>query len=119
VQSEDARDEEIAMLREALAKKVVDSTMLTGLIRKIDVTEINLEGGACGLLADAFADQLFANAAENYLEVSFTSAKHIELGNIVVTIQRVLGKTPHQFRQDAEAKLLAIEKSKGQKGGAT
>jgi len=54
------------------------------------------------LFTDAFADFLVESGAENYVEVSFTSEKRPEIGQIVVTVQRLSGKTPHALRRDAE-----------------
>ena len=60
---------------------------------------IGLNGLACQLLASSFAGQFVGAGAVNYLEVSMT---HKELGDFVVTIQRRQGKTPVQFRLEAE-----------------
>ena len=61
-----------------------------------------IEGGAAGLLAQAFVASFDAapTEAKNYIEVTFNSVTH---GQIVVTAQRLLGKTPHQLRKVAEA----------------
>lgn len=52
---------------------------------------MELEGGACQLLAESFIDQFKDNKAKNYLEVGFYNE---ETGPITVTIQRVNGLTP-------------------------
>jgi hypothetical protein len=90
-------------LRALLAEKVVTSTMLTGLVPEDGGMTVGFEGGACGMLAQVFGDQFYQNKAINYLELRFNSAKHPELGPLVVTLQRVEGKTPHQLREVAEA----------------
>lgn len=89
-------------LRELLAEKVVSSTMLTGLVPDDGGMMLGFEGGACGMLAQVFGDQFYESKAINYLELRFDSAKHPELGQLVVTLQRVEGKTPHQLRELAE-----------------
>lgn len=89
-------------LRELLAQKVVDSTMLTGLVPEDGALVAGFKGGACGLMAAAFGEQLFTSGAENYIEAMFTSSKYPDLGQITVTVKRETGKTPHQLRRDAE-----------------
>lgn len=56
-----------------------------------DTIDMTIEGGACGVIADAFASQFKEEGAVNYLEMQFNNT---ELGQIVVTIQRVDGATP-------------------------
>jgi len=69
------------------------------------------EGGACGIMAAAFAGQLKGTGAPNFIEMNFT---HPEIdGPIAVTIQRVNGKSPGQLRSEAVAQrdeLLAALK---------
>lgn len=84
---------------EALGDDVAARTMIEDLRMQGGGLEMQFSGGASGLLAQAFVDALDAYAAANYLEVSFDSAKH---GRIVVTTQKVAGKTPHQLRKEAE-----------------
>ena len=86
-------------LRKALAEKAVSQTMLREL--SVGNRSINaaFEGGAAHLLADAFADQFLEKEATNYLEVHLHSAA---TGPLVVTLQRVNGKTPHQLRAESE-----------------
>lgn len=95
-------------LRDLLAEKVVNSTMLTGLIPEDGGMTVGFEGGACGMLAQLFGDQFYESKAINYLELRFDSAKHPELGSLVVTLQRVDGKTPHQLREVAETQVSAV-----------
>lgn len=52
---------------------------------------IELEGGACQLLAESFADQFAESGATNYLEMSFYSEK---TGSLVVTMQKSGAITP-------------------------
>lgn len=95
-------------LRELLAEKVVKATMLTGLVPDDGGMTLGFEGGACGMLAQVFGDQFYESKAINYLELRFDSAKHPELGSLVVTLQRVDGKTPHQLREVAEAQARRL-----------
>lgn len=95
-------------LRGLLAEKVVTSTMLTGLVPDDGGMTLGFEGGACGMLAQVFGDQFYESKAINYLELRFDSAKHPELGALVVTLQRVEGKTPHQLREVAEVQVQTL-----------
>jgi len=53
--------------------------------------DLELEGGACRLLAEAFSEQFIDSGATNYLEVSFYSEK---TGPLIVTMQRAGAITP-------------------------
>jgi len=99
----DALIAENERLREVLAEKLIDSTMLTGIDIGNGSLTIGAKGGVCGIMADSFGQMLFESGAENYIEAFFSSSKHTELGQIVVTVKRETGKTPHQLRQVAEA----------------
>lgn len=65
------------------------------MLKKLNVEngrlDLELEGGACQVLAETFIDQFKDNNATNYLEVGFYNE---ETGPITVTIQRVNGLTP-------------------------
>jgi hypothetical protein len=89
-------------LREMLAQKVVDSTMLCSFTARDGGVSIGLEGGACALMAQAFAAQLYESDVVNYIEAKFESADYPGLGEIVVTLKRESGKSPHQLRIEAE-----------------
>ena len=93
---------ENSSLRDALADKVVDSTKLRAFLPADGGFTIGLEGSACALLADAFGEQLYTSEAINYLQLTFTSGAYPDLGEIVVTLQRCTGKTPHELRINAE-----------------
>lgn len=93
---------ENSSLRDALADKVVDSTKLRAFLPADGGFTIGLEGGPCALLADAFGEQIYTSDAINYLQLTFTSGAYPDLGEIVVTLQRCTGKTPHELRIDAE-----------------
>lgn len=73
---------------------------------------MELEGGACRLLANAFAEQFKEAGAVNFLEVNFTSDT---LGPISVIMQRSQGKTPGSILSEARAQrdelLVALKKA--------
>lgn len=81
-----------------IAEYVSDEAYLTG-IQTVGSIDVGLKGLACQMLASSFAGQFVGSGAVNYLEVAMT---HQELGDFVVTIQRREGKTPVEFRMDAE-----------------
>lgn len=95
-------------MRDLLAQKLVDSTMLTGLVPDASGINIHLEGGACRLVADAFGEQLYSSGAENYIEAFFSSSKYPDMGQIVVTVKRETGKTPHALRLAAEQEVRRL-----------
>lgn len=51
------------------------------------------EGGACGMLVEAFAAQFKQSGATNYLELGF---EHPDTGPVTVTMQRKEGVSPAQ-----------------------
>lgn len=53
--------------------------------------------------ANAFGESLRSCDAENYIETRFVDKSEDPPLEILVTIQRVAGKTPHQLRREAEA----------------
>ena len=63
------------------------------------------EGGAVQLMVDALVDQFLESGASNYIEMQFHSEA---TGPLVVTLQRVNGKTPHQLRAEAEQERDAL-----------
>lgn len=85
-------------LRRELSGKLISSTLLTELTTNSDGLFMGLKGGAAQLLAGAFADQFRGTGATNYLELRFTNDDL----NLLVTLQNLAGKTPHQLRADAE-----------------
>lgn len=93
-------------LRGLLAEKVVDSTMLTGLEVNRGGIDIGFEGGAAQMLAEMFIEQFNASGAINSLEVTFQDK---ELGQIVVTTQRMGGLTPAQQRSKAIAERDCLQ----------
>lgn len=96
-------------------------TIYGGTIKRLDEARLNninfgrngelsiqLEGGACGLFAQTFADQFIGSNAINYVEATFTCP---EIGDLSVTMQKLSGKTPHQLRAIAQAEITALKKT--------
>ena len=110
----DAADEierlwaEVAGLREELAQKVVDQTMLTGLTVQDGGLTMGLQGGAAGLLAEMLTQQFKDGGGINYLQLSFTSSVALPGEAFIVTVQKCSGKTPHQLRMEAEAEAAGL-----------
>lgn len=77
---------------------IANEAYLTG-VSTNNGLDIGLKGGACQMLAEAFAGQFVGSGATNFLEVGLASEK---TGPLIVTIQRVFGKTPSQLKQEAE-----------------
>lgn len=91
-------------LREEIGKRVMDETFVTGLYLDRGVS-LGCKGGAAQMLAEMLAQQIEETNALNYLEMSFTSKQVAPDTQYLVTIQKCRGKTPHQFRMDAENRL--------------
>lgn len=53
-------------------------------------------------VANDMAQVLIASGAPNYLE-TYLRCRNKSVGDMVLTIQRIDGKTPHQLRMEAEA----------------
>lgn len=92
-------------LRQGLADKVVSETLLREMSVQNGGLNMTLEGGAARLFAASFVDQFRESGASNYLEMSF----HVDNMHLLVTLQRVAGKTPAQFRKEAEKSLASLE----------
>lgn len=90
----------------AVTNKQAHDTMLSGLNVSNGEAILSLEGGACRLLADAFANQFTGSGATNYLEMQMHSEA---TGPMTITMQRVAGKTPGQ--RIAELEQLVNETS--------
>ena len=86
-------------LRKALAQKVTSETMLRDLSVGNGSINASFEGGAVHLLVDSLATQFVESGAHNYIEMQFHSEA---TGPLLLTLQRVNGKTPHQLRAEAE-----------------
>ena len=100
-------------LRHLLAEKSVSEIMLEDI--GVNGSSLNLQfaGGAAQILAESFAEQLVESGADNYLEISFCSKLFMPGEQIVVTLQRVMGKTPHLFRVEAENELNKLKEKFG------
>lgn len=107
----DRLEAENEQLRAMLSEKVISSTMLREFTMASGGLTIGLEGGACALMAQTFGKQLYESEAENYIEVTFDSPDYPSLGQITVTVRRETGKTPHQLRLAAEAKVAELQQA--------
>lgn len=95
----------------SVAEFVTSQTLLTGMgPDDKGGFGMQFEGGACQILAHAFADQFKRSGAINFLEVTFHSN---ELGELSVTMQRSNGKTPGNLLAEAKRQrdelLLALK----------
>lgn len=96
-------------LHSLLAEKMVSEVLIEDINIRDNGLNIQMKGGAAQILAECFAQQFIESGATNYLEVSFASEKLMPGESLVVTLQKVSGKTPHRFRMEAEAKLQELE----------
>lgn len=72
--------------------------------------EMVLQGGPAGYFAAYMAEMLEMRDGgcqpyANYVEMSLTHAK---AGPLILTLQRSMGKTPHQLRREAETERDAL-----------
>lgn len=89
-----------------LAEYMTSQTMITSMGPNGDGGfGIHFEGGMCGLIINAFAEQFKESGAINYLECHFISD---DIGPMTVTIQRLAGQSPHQLRSEAEIKCSKL-----------
>lgn len=97
-------EQENAELRAALADKLVSQTLLKRLVAENGQMKLEMEGGACRLMAEAFGTMLQESKAANYIETLFEwgGVEGDPKAVILVTVQRGEGKTPHQLRTEAE-----------------
>lgn len=72
------------------------------------ITEAKVQGGAAVILATLFESVFETAGGINYVEVDL---HHKRLGGLIMTIQRMQGKTPHQFRVEAEAKVEDLKEA--------
>lgn len=91
------------------AEQIAQKTMIKN-IGLNNGLNIDLEGGACQLLAEQFGYQFSKSDAKNYIEMSFISREYLPDEKLVVTIQRMKGKTPHQFRVELEQEVAQLQK---------
>ena len=110
----EAAEKENAKLRIALAEKVTSEATLRDLNVGNGFINATFEEGSVQPMLDALADQFVESGSSNYIEMQLHSKAAISL---LLTLQRVDGKTPHQLREEAEkerdvlrADLAAAEK---------
>lgn len=106
--AQSAQSEKIAQLKARIAEllgehgqRIAQEAMIKNIGINNGLT-MSLEGGACQLLAEHFASQFASSGATNYLEMTFVSKEYMSDEKLCVTLQRVKGLTPHQFRLVAE-----------------
>ena len=99
-------NEENGNLRRGVADSAVAATMLTEMVMNKSGLTLQLEGGACQLLANTFADQFREQGGVNFVEMGFTAKDGLRL---IVTMQKVNGKTPAQLRTEADQRAAAAE----------
>ena len=89
-------------------KKVINDPVLAGIEANEDGVNMMFKGAAPNILAGMFVGILDENTdAQNYITFKFFHERH---GLILITVQRYSGKTPHELRKEAEAKLEEAEK---------
>jgi hypothetical protein len=92
----------------AIVEKHIDpkQVMMTGLNVHNGSFSMGLEGGPVRIFAAAFADYFKESPASNYIEMHLASTDP-EIGELICTLQRKQGKTPHALRREAEEALRA------------
>ena len=95
-------------LRTMLSERLLDETRLVDFAIANGGLAMGLRGGAAQLLAEMLADQIESTGAVNYLEVRFTSRTIAPGERYLVTIQKCVGKTPHELRLAAECELARL-----------
>ena len=93
----------------AIVEKYIDPSqvMMTGMNIQNGSFDIGLEGGACRLFVESFAEYFKNSEATNFLEMRFASTDP-DIGELVLTLQRIQGKTPGQLKHEAEAERDAL-----------
>lgn len=84
-------------------EKIISDPVLAGIDLHHGLT-IGLKGAGVQLFAEMFAAQFKEAGAINYIEATMVS-QDPDIGELVVTLQRRAGKTPHQLRVEAEQRL--------------
>lgn len=92
-------NDENGKLRRGVADSAVAATLLTEMSLNKGGLTLQLEGGMCQLMANTFAQQFREQGGVNYLEMGFTANDGLRL---IVTMQKVNGKTPAQLRNEAD-----------------
>ena len=105
-----ARRKKIAELEREIERleNVISDPVLAGIEANEDGVNVMFKGAAPNILAGMFVGILDENPdAQNYITFKFFHERH---GLILITVQRYSGKTPHELRKEAEAKLEEAEK---------
>lgn len=84
----------------------LNNPRLSGMHLYQHTLQIGMEGGPVQMFAEAFAAQFKGAGAKNYIEMTLRSLDD-DIGNLIVIMQRVNGKSPHQLRMYAEQALPA------------
>ncbi|WP_227461636.1 hypothetical protein [Cupriavidus pauculus] len=90
------------------ATEALENPRLAALHMHENMLTMGLQGGAAQILAEAYAEQFRQIGAVNHIEISFTSTDPA-IGQMVVTLQRVEGKTPATMKAEAEARVRELE----------
>jgi hypothetical protein len=88
-----------------LLVKTIAEPLLTGINIGNGTIDIGMQGVGPQLLAGMFIGMLDDPRAKNYVECHLYSPKH---GQIVVTVQRCSGQTPHQLLEAARKEISAL-----------
>ena len=105
-----AQRKKIAELEREIERleKVISDPVLAGIEANEGGVNMMFKGAAPNILAGMFVGILDENPdAQNYITFKFFHERH---GLILITVQRYNGKTPHELRKEAEAKLEEAEK---------
>ena len=105
-----AQRKKIAELEREIERleKVINDPVLAGIEANEGGVNMMFKGAAPNILAGMFVGILDENPdAKNYITFKFFHERH---GLILITVQRYSGKTPHELRKEAEAKLEEAEK---------
>lgn len=94
------REAEIDRLQAAIAGKLDNEMLLKVLHIEGNTLAADFEGGLARVIAAHFAEVVAE--AKNYVEMRFEGHK---VGPLLVTVQRMNGKTPHALRMEAEAEV--------------
>ena len=95
-------------LRGLVGQKIMDQTVVRDLYCEDGSMYFGFKGGAAELLAQSFGDQFIKERGINYVEVTFDAPRLGPSEKLIVTLQKMSGKTPHQLREDAERRLYEL-----------
>lgn len=90
------------------ATDALDNPRLAGMHVHENMLTMGLKGGAAQVMAEAYAEQFRQTGAVNHVEISFTS-QDPAIGKMIVTLQRVEGKTPATMKAEADARVRELE----------